>query len=63
MKKILNYPQKTSNGWYVGVDGETMLYLHKDAIVRHSTEYKDESLGYYESKEDAIKIIEKYYNN
>ena len=63
MKKILNYPQKTSNGWYVGVDGGTLLYLHKDAIIRDSTKYKNESSGYYKNKKDAIKTIEKYYNS
>ena len=63
MNVILNYPRKTSNGWYVGVDGSTLLYLHKDAIIRKTTEHKNESSGYYKNKKDAIKTIEKYYNS
>ena len=35
-------------------------HLHSDGVIRHTTKYKGEYLGYYRTEKDAQKVIDRY---
>lgn len=53
----------SSHGWYICADlddDEFTSYLHSDLVVRKSTIYQGEFLGYYDTEELANATVFKY---